>query len=111
MQNRITAENFIRSAKPPTISAGVMQAKVIWKQMKMYSGITTPSEKVAAIESVVMPGEEQPREAADVGCRARRRRSAPGCSRRRTQMIIITQVMTKHCISTESMFLARTSPP
>ena len=55
MQNRITAENFIRSAKPPTISAGVMQAKVIWKQMKMYSGITTPSVKVAAIDSVVMP--------------------------------------------------------
>ena len=31
----------MRSAKPPTISAGVMQAKVIWKQTKMYSGITT----------------------------------------------------------------------
>ena len=27
------AENFMRSAIAPTISAGVMQAKVIWKQM------------------------------------------------------------------------------
>ena len=36
---RSSAENFIRSAKAPTISAGVMQAKVIWKAMKMYSGM------------------------------------------------------------------------
>ena len=27
----MTAENLMRSAKAPTISAGVMQAKVIWK--------------------------------------------------------------------------------
>ncbi len=31
--NSATAENFMRSAKAPTISAGVMQANVIWKQM------------------------------------------------------------------------------
>ena len=30
--NRTRAENFIRSAKAPTISAGVIIAKVIWKQ-------------------------------------------------------------------------------
>ena len=28
----------MRSAKAPTISAGVMQAKVIWKQMKTIFG-------------------------------------------------------------------------
>ena len=31
--NSATAENFMRSAKAPTISAGVIAAKVIWKQM------------------------------------------------------------------------------
>ena len=32
-----------------------MAAKVIWKQMYTYSGITTPSEKVSALVSGVMP--------------------------------------------------------
>ncbi len=40
--------NFTRSANAPTISAGVMQAKVIWKITKTYSGRYTPFEKVAA---------------------------------------------------------------
>ena len=31
--NSATAENFMRSANAPTISAGVIAAKVIWKQM------------------------------------------------------------------------------
>ena len=30
--NHSMAENFMRSAKAPAISAGVMMAKVIWKQ-------------------------------------------------------------------------------
>ena len=30
--NSISGENFTRSAKLPTISAGVIIAKVIWKQ-------------------------------------------------------------------------------
>ena len=30
--NHIMAENFMRSAKAPAISAGVMMAKVSWKQ-------------------------------------------------------------------------------
>ena len=34
----ISGVNFTRSAKAPTISAGVMQAKVIWKITKTYSG-------------------------------------------------------------------------
>jgi hypothetical protein len=33
-------ENFMRSANPPTTSAGVMMAKVIWKIMKSDSGIS-----------------------------------------------------------------------
>ncbi|OIQ68962.1 hypothetical protein GALL_494370 [mine drainage metagenome] len=31
--NHSRAENFMRSANDPTISAGVMMAKVIWKVM------------------------------------------------------------------------------
>ena len=31
--NSTSAENFMRSAKAPTISAGVIIAKVIWKQI------------------------------------------------------------------------------
>jgi len=45
----------MRSAKAPTISAGVIAANVIWKAMKRYSGRTTPSVKVAAVVSVVTP--------------------------------------------------------
>jgi hypothetical protein len=44
--NTSSDENFIRSAKAPTISAGVMQAKVIWKAMKVYSGSQIPLVKV-----------------------------------------------------------------
>ncbi|MNU03230.1 hypothetical protein D3C72_2471800 [compost metagenome] len=44
----------MRSAKAPTIRAGVMAAKVIWNSMKMYSGMTA-SEKVAAVESIDTP--------------------------------------------------------
>src|SRR5262249_52471252 len=53
--NSMSAENFMRSANPPTISAGVMQAKVIWKQMYTSSGITTPLENVATLDSGVTP--------------------------------------------------------
>ena len=38
----------MRSAKAPTISAGVMAAKVTWKTTKSSSGMTTPLLKVAA---------------------------------------------------------------
>ena len=37
--NQSIAENFMRSAKAPTISAGVMIAKVSWNVMKSGSGI------------------------------------------------------------------------
>ena len=42
-------ENFMRSAKAPTIKAGVMTAKVIWKVMNTVSGI------VPLIDSTVTP--------------------------------------------------------
>ena len=45
--NSSRAENFMRSAKAPTIRAGVMQANVIWKQTKTYSGMYEPFENVA----------------------------------------------------------------
>ena len=35
----IMAVNFMRSAKAPTMSAGVMIAKVIWKIIKTLSGM------------------------------------------------------------------------
>jgi hypothetical protein len=37
--NAKTAENFIRSAKAPTIKAGVIAANVNWKATKVNSGI------------------------------------------------------------------------
>ena len=37
--NHIIAENFMRSAKAPQISAGVMIANVIWNAMYTDSGI------------------------------------------------------------------------
>ena len=40
--NHSIAENFIRSAKAPAISAGVMMAKVIWKVMYTDSGMVSP---------------------------------------------------------------------
>ena len=42
--NQSIAENLIRSAKAPLISAGVMIAKVIWNVMKTLSGIVPVSE-------------------------------------------------------------------
>ena len=45
--NHSTAENFMRSAKAPMISAGVMAAKVSWNIAKIISGMYTPLEKVA----------------------------------------------------------------
>ena len=50
--NHSIAENFMRSAKAPQISAGVMIANVIWKHMKTDSGIVAAA---LAMESVPMP--------------------------------------------------------
>ena len=53
--NTITAENFMRSTTEPRTSAMVIAAKVIWKQMKTYSGISTPAVKVADCDAAVTP--------------------------------------------------------
>ena len=53
--NTSPAENFTRSANAPTMSAGVIAAKVSWNATKASSGITTPLEKVAATASAFTP--------------------------------------------------------
>ena len=54
-ENRITAENLMRSAKAPTIRAVVIAANVPWKATKVSSGRYTPLLKVAATVSGVTP--------------------------------------------------------
>ena len=44
--NSSMAENFMRSAKAPTIRAGVMMAKVIWKVTKTVSGTVPVRESM-----------------------------------------------------------------
>jgi hypothetical protein len=39
MEKASTAENRMRSAKPPMTSAGVMMAKVIWNMKNSVSGM------------------------------------------------------------------------
>ena len=54
--NARNAENFMRSATAPRISAGVMIANIAWNMMKMYSGIWRGGlAKFAVIESIVTP--------------------------------------------------------
>ena len=50
-----TAANFMRSAKAPMMSAGVIAAKVHWKATNSSSGMTTPLLNVAPTESGVTP--------------------------------------------------------
>ncbi len=45
----------MRSANAPTMSAGVIAAKVSWKARKDISGIATPLVKVSAVVSLVTP--------------------------------------------------------
>ena len=54
-ENSSTAENFMRSAKAPTINAQVMAAKVAWKAMNTYSGNFTVAVKVSDSVSLVTP--------------------------------------------------------
>ena len=67
-QNSTTAENFMRSAKAPTMRAGVIAAKVIWKQTNTYSGMVPLSV------SLVMPARkalEKPPKSAPPSLKAR----------------------------------------
>ena len=56
--NTKIAENFIRSANAPIISAGVIAANVSWKATNTSSGMTTPLLNVAPTESGVMPSKK-----------------------------------------------------
>ena len=67
--NQSIAENFMRSAKAPQISAGVMIANVIWNIMKTVSGIVcamceTLSFGVLQVDHAL---QEETVEAAEVG--------------------------------------------
>src|SRR5688500_11876881 len=53
--NTSVAENLMRSANEPTMSAQVIAAKVSWNATNVSSGIATPFEKVAASDSPVTP--------------------------------------------------------
>ena len=46
-ENKTLDENFILSAKAPTIREGVMMAKVIWKVMKTVSGMVPTKEPLS----------------------------------------------------------------
>ncbi len=56
--NHNSAENFMRSANAPQISAGVMIAKVIWKTMNTVSGMV--SAAAASRPSPSVNGLSQP---------------------------------------------------
>src|SRR6202008_362253 len=50
------AENFMRSATAPRISAGVMMANIAWNMMNTYSGICRGGvAKLAVMEYIVTP--------------------------------------------------------
>ncbi len=51
--NQHIAENFMRSAKAPAMSAGVIMAKVIWNIMNTDSGI------VPETASTLMPARKK----------------------------------------------------
>ena len=53
--NNSMAEKRIRSAKAPTMIAGVRQAIIIWNATKQNSGIATPALNVGTAESTVTP--------------------------------------------------------
>ena len=98
------AENFMRSAKAPVISAGVMIAKVIWKVMNTDSGM------VPLRESLPMPARNRfpspPTKAL---------RSPPSLKASEYPMTIhstvIRQAVAKLCMTVDSTFFLRTMPP
>jgi hypothetical protein len=108
--NSSMAENFMRSAKAPAISAGVMMAKVSWKVTNTVSGtvpvrasIPTPRRKALS-----RPPTKELRFVTPA--------SMPLVSKARLypqmiQMRVTMPVRAKHCISTDSTFFERTRPP
>ena len=53
--NHSIAENFMRSAKAPTMSAGVMMAKVSWNIWNTLSGIVPDTVSTPTFESSTLP--------------------------------------------------------
>ncbi len=108
--NSATAENFMRSAKAPTMRAGVMRAKVIWKQMKTNSGMTTPTEKVA-VESQSGHALEE------AACRGRRSIGADAAGEGEGVAVDHPDHASRcttaknTCVEHRGMFLVRTRPP
>ena len=52
--NHIMAENFMRSANEPQISAGVMIAKVAWNIEYTVSGMVSPRCETVSLQSSCM---------------------------------------------------------
>ena len=53
--NQSIAENFIRSANAPTISAGVMMANVSWNIWNTLSGMVPDTVPTPTSESITLP--------------------------------------------------------
>ena len=64
--NSRNAEYFIRSASAPAIRAGVMIAKVIWKNMYTVSGMVGARAVLAMFMSRVQRRQQEVLEVADV---------------------------------------------
>ena len=104
------AENFIRSANAPAISAGVIIANVNWKVIKTVSGIVPERVSTPIPRKNMVPS--PPTKEVSVNCPA----SIPTVLKARLypqiiHTIVISPVNAKHCISTERTFWTRTSPP
>src|SRR5688572_14356979 len=104
IENHSIAENRVRSANPPTISAGVMIANVSWNIANTVSGIIGAtlcvlSSSTPRIHSFDNPPTQEP--------------PSPNASEypNKTQINEMTQHNAKHCINTESTLRVRTRPP
>ena len=53
--NQSIAENFIRSANAPTMSAGVMMAKVSWNIWNTDSGMVPSTVSTLTFDSSTLP--------------------------------------------------------
>src|ERR1700677_1933363 len=111
-RNSSIAENFMRSANAPAISAGVMMAKVIWNMAYTDSGTVSPRcDTVSWLE--VSPctnfiplssTRSQPPKNGVPGVNAHEYSTSH-------QSKLTTQVQAKLCMSVASTFFFRTIPP
>ena len=106
MVKTTNAANFLRSAKAPLMSAGVMAANIIWKVAKRTNGMVLPSagsmptpwKKMYCSGSPTMPA--PPRESP----KARLKPTT-------TQTTVTMARPKKLCMIVERTLLARTRPP